>query len=154
MIKKVSLILSVSLLVSQAYSKTCYMLSGLEMDQEKGPLRVMHEAILKDGVPGDGTVCKVFDSLEALETEYNENLPPRTQRVVIIQGAHGNPGGACSLNGGPAEASELLGAVQNIARTHPTAYIVESCYSGDLLRDKIVLTSIIPKIHLSKTYAC
>lgn len=61
---------------------------------------------------------------------------PAGQKILIAQGAHGEPGGNALCNNGQITGNEILYNLRALSLDHPVAAFIHSCYSGDLIQKK------------------
>lgn len=131
--KILSILLLFILFSSSLFAKECVVISGNKKDDKqvfkdvpilKGPTKV-----------GDFN-CKVFDSWE-LADAYVAKLPAGGE-LLVVQGAHGDAGGNATCNASDVTGDQILGYLDKFTTKFKVGSIIDSCYSGDLLKKKLI----------------
>jgi hypothetical protein len=130
----------------EAYGHECYVVSGLGKDWN-GALK-RDEQLLSGKKIINGVTCVSFDSWSNLYKYYLEQSKnqkiKKTDEVLILQGAHGNSKGEISTDYGD-NASDVLEIVNKIASKNKTGLILKTCYSGNIMKKKLVSDDQNPK---------
>jgi hypothetical protein len=86
--------------------------------------------------------CISFDSWDQADaylrgkTTRKPRLKPG-EDLLIIQAAHGGPGGSASCNAGDVSGEEILSKLESYQNRYRVGAIIRSCYSGDLILGKL-----------------
>jgi hypothetical protein len=135
-------------LFSPVYALECFVLSGIRQDYTNalgGPLRTRIE---QQTVEVAGHSCKVFGDWYSL-SQYIfpdvlnhpmklDSTIPDGEKILIIQYAHGGPGGSASCDNLSTPGEEILFNLIHMAQRHRVGAFFNSCWSGDLIKAKIV----------------
>jgi len=89
--------------------------------------------------------CTIFNSYGELKTYLKTSGLSAGAPIMVLQIAHGAPGGSAALNGVPGSglryAEDLLKDYNDLASIYRVALINQSCYSGDMLEALIAWQS-------------
>ncbi len=128
----------------------CLVISGLKQDHN-GALKD-HVDLLTGKRKIAGHPCRAFGSWKDLET-YVQEKAKDGERLFILQAAHGGEGGKAFCDKSNTSGDEILGALERMSERHPITTALKSCYSGDILRLKLIKDSIKPD-HPSVSKLC
>lgn len=93
-----------------------------------------------------GEPCHFFDSWEDLEAHYQQEfqkLDPKTNQFFVVQVGHGDKGGKIQCNKKIGEShledgEKILTVLRKMSKNHQVGSVLNSCYSGDVLKAKIL----------------
>ncbi|MBC7384996.1 MAG: hypothetical protein H7301_02400 [Cryobacterium sp.] len=122
-----------------ASAMQCWVLSGLKHDYNNAFSKSVD---LLEGERKVGTsTCKTFDSWASLmkysEAAEKDGSLGKSEKILLIQGAHGGPGGSADLNCSSDEGPEIMSSLLKLSAAHPVGGVIGSCYSSDL--QKLIL---------------
>ncbi len=90
---------------------------------------------------GKNINCKIFNGWDNLQKYLisNSGKPNFSQdkKILIVEYAHGSQGGLAECNKRDYEGDEIYFRMKKIASSYHTAFVMDSCYSGDLIAKKI-----------------
>jgi hypothetical protein len=119
---------------------TCFVISGA-FDDHNG---AFSEAIFshKDTTYEKlgGMQCKIADweELDKLLKVGNRDAPPKDSQILIIQAAHGGPGGNARCNAGDVSGDQILSSLEDYSKRYHVASFIDSCFSGDIMKKKLL----------------
>lgn len=140
------------------FGRQCLIVSGSHQVDEKnsgdgdpahGAIHEMHPQLANETGGLAGLSCRYFDSWSDLTkfVQGTTNGAPNVEKnesLLVAQVAHGHEGGTCACNAGYSSGEEVLGHLQGLSSQHPVFSVMFSCYSGDLLRKKLVSDQKMP----------
>lgn len=119
----------------------CVVVSGRLREGSTGPFGAHHPWLAQNSVRAGGMNCAIVRSWDELSV-HAEALPPG-QPLLILQGAHGQLDRASqevqfhcdrkSISG-----REVLNALERLSRDRPVAAALASCYSSQVLLEKLI----------------
>lgn len=114
----------------------CYVVSGIEHDKktEKYAFDHAYDWVEKPTSLA-GSPCVVV----AGWTELNQRLSASksTEPLFVLQLAHGDKGGVSVCDGGKTSAGDALMILNSAAEKRSVSAFLQSCYSGDILKEKL-----------------
>lgn len=119
----------------------CWIVSGAQIDQlgSFSKSNAVLECIDKTII--NGVECTCFQCWkgcsQSIENAYLKTAAP-LNKVTILQGAHGIPGGGAVCNKADNSGDEILNVVEKISKNTQVGLIIHSCYSGDLVSKKLI----------------
>jgi hypothetical protein len=139
------------ILSTKANAFQCFVVSGLKHDYNKAFTKIQkditdNQLVLKDHR------CMIFQSWEELNERLfangasNNSLTlKKNEKILIVQAAHGNPGGGATLDSKVEDSNVQLKFLKKISQDRSVAFIDQSCYSGDLLARKLFEDRVNPQ---------
>lgn len=132
-----------SLLSLSAFASECFVVSGIKKD----PKNFIKGDIFKAGASKvAGKDCTVVGSWRELRESITSKKIPKGADILIVQGAHGNQDEnkkvtfACDAQ--DVSSSEVLNTLNKISSDYQVGAVIHSCYSGDMMRDKLLQDEI------------
>lgn len=124
--------------VGVAAELECIVVSGLEKDHNGA---FANNKFLTDESTGKSSAkfgnkdCRVFDDWSEMTTYV---LASQSKKPLFIyQGAHGITGGGAVCNRGRVSGKAILNSLELMARDRKIGVWLDSCYSGDLIYEKL-----------------
>ena len=132
-----------------AFTKThCYLVSGIENDLNGAFNKIKKELSSKEILLKSGIKCRVFNSWKDLMVQYHKeskNFDPKKDQILLSQGAHGNRDGSIACNAGYSSSDEIVNAMSEISAKFKTGMALESCYSAEIMKAKLLSDIMNPK---------
>jgi hypothetical protein len=122
-----------SLKLSMA-STFCVVVSGAKKDSNeafKNELYVHQEQTLR------GMKCPVFDSWILADAHIATLNLKAEDQLLLLQGAHGSQGGGAACNSQDVDGEQVYAYLEKYASQYKTTAVINSCFSGDLLKRKL-----------------
>ncbi len=144
---KMKLSLFFLFLTFQALGSECFVVSGLKKDHNNflGNRNLFKSEFSKVA----GKQCTVVGSWKELDKVLITKKLPKGADVLIVQGAHGNEDAnrkiTFSCDAGTATSGEVLNYLNKFSANYQVGAVIHSCYSGDLMRDKLLQDEANPK---------
>lgn len=115
-------------------AKECVVISGAKKDYNNA---MENAEIIKQDSQFNSWNCKVFDSWFLADDYLIKKNLKKGEQLLIISGAHGTPGGGAQNNSSEVDGEQIFNFLEKYSAKYKTAVMINSCYSGDLIRRKI-----------------
>jgi hypothetical protein len=122
------------LMIPTSFAKECIVISGAKKDHN-GAFRGLDILVEKQSF--NGWDCTVFDSWFSADIYLRQKRLPAGSDLLILQGTHGSKGGGAACNSGDVDGEQIYTFLEKYASQYKTAALIDSCYSGDLMKRKI-----------------
>ena len=131
-------LLILSLFVFSTYvcakGNLCIIISGVEKDHNNA---FAGQFFYKEEKPAGKFTCKIFNSWKEADEFIKASKLNNGDDLLIIQGAHGSPGGGASCNADSITGEEIHSYLKQYQAKYQVGAILDSCYSGDVLKLKL-----------------
>ncbi|MBF0301009.1 MAG: hypothetical protein HQK51_20035 [Oligoflexia bacterium] len=139
------IILLIGPLTSPLFAFQCFVVSGMKADFN-GALK--DDILLEKNPQIAGSSCLTFDSWTALKEHYQKTKQSTIDEdIMIYQGTHGGQGGYAWTNTERTSPDKIIEVLELIGANNRVGYVAKSCYSGDLLMNKMSLDEVRFKEH-------
>lgn len=149
-ILKYLFILILSSLSQAAFATQCLVVQGDKSEDEKksGAIHKLHPEFINGTASLAHLRCKYFDSWTALVSYVHQSEGKNMllhEPLLVVQMSHGSPGGIGNTNAGDIPGETILKNLTSLSKNHPVFGTFESCYSGDLMKKKLINDALNPK---------
>lgn len=130
------------------FSTECILISGIDKDHNRAFAYEGQDSFYKYGGKLGRMHCKSFGHWsDASEYLNSHPLPPNSQ-LLILQAAHGAPGGDAVCDKGMVSGTDTMRYLRTFSKSYKVAFLTSSCYSGDLIRQQLEQDELSNEEHL------